>query len=225
MTAEECLEVIRRERMIMVLRAPTAESAAAAARAAVDVGIRVVEVTFTVPGAADVIADLARSSRDDGTLIGAGTVRTPDQADAALAAGARFVVSPGLDERLVARVTGQGVLALPGILTPSEAMRALAAGAQALKLFPASVVGPGYIGALLGPMPELEIVPSGGVGPANARNWLDAGAVAVGMGGALSPTGPLDPAGLEAIHEAARQALAAVQSPSATPDPSTKERP
>ncbi|RZU32208.1 bifunctional 4-hydroxy-2-oxoglutarate aldolase/2-dehydro-3-deoxy-phosphogluconate aldolase [Blastococcus saxobsidens] len=225
MTAEQSLEVIRRERMVMVLRAPTPETALAGARAAIDAGIRVVEVTFTVPGAVDVIAELSRSSPDDGTLIGAGTVRTTEQADAAISAGARFVVSPGLDEPLVARVTGQDVLALPGILSPSEAMRALAAGARALKLFPASAVDPGYIGALLGPMPELEIVPSGGVGPGNARAWLDAGAVAVGMGGALSPSGPLDQAGLEAIHEAARQSLVAVRTPSATPDPSTKERP
>lgn len=225
MTAEEALAVIRAERMIMVLRAPSAESALMAARAAIDAGVRVVEVTFTVPGATEVIAELARTSRPDGTLIGAGTVRTKEQADAALSGGARFVVSPGLDEFLVGHVTDQGALALPGILSPTEAMRALAAGAQALKLFPASAVGPGYLGALLGPMPELEIVPSGGVGPANARQWLDAGAIAVGMGGALSPRGPLDPSGLEAVTEAARKSLGAVQSPSAISEPSTKERP
>lgn len=225
MTPEDSLAVIRAERVIMVLRAPSAESALMAARAAIDAGIRVVEVTFTVPGAADVIAELARTSAADGTLIGAGTVRTQEQADAALSGGARFVVSPGLDEVLVGHVTGQGALALPGILTPTEAMRALAAGAQALKLFPASAVGPGYLGALLSPVPELAIVPSGGVGPADARQWLDAGAIAVGMGGALSPSGPLDHAGLEAVTEAARKSLAAVRSPSAIPEPFMKERP
>ena len=224
MTPEESLGLIRAERMIMVLRAPDPETALTAARVAIEAGVRIVEVTFTVPGAADVIAELARSSAADGTLIGAGTVRTQEQADLALSRGARFVVSPGLDEQVVAWVAGQGALALPGILTPSEALRALAAGAQALKLFPASAVGPGYIGALLGPMPEVEIVPSGGVGPANARQWLDAGAVAVGMGGALSPSAPLDQEGLGALRQAARQSLAAVQSSPASPRSSTKER-
>lgn len=224
MTPEESLSVIRAERMIMVLRAPTPESALLAARTAVDAGVRVVEVTFTVPGAADVIAELARTSAADGTLIGAGTVRTQEQVDAALAGGARFVVSPGLDEDLVARVAAQDTLVLPGVLTPSEAMRAMAVGAQALKLFPASAVGPEYLGALLGPMPDLEIVPSGGVGPANAREWLAAGAIAVGIGGALSPSGPLDEAGRAAVTQAARNSLAAVQSPPADLDPSSKER-
>jgi 2-dehydro-3-deoxyphosphogluconate aldolase/(4S)-4-hydroxy-2-oxoglutarate aldolase len=224
MTAQESLAVIRAERLVMVLRAPTAESALMAARAAVDAGIRIVEVTFTVPGAAGVIAELSSTSAADGTLIGAGTVRTSEQADAALSAGARFVVSPGLDESLVSRVTSDDVLALPGILTPTEAMRALQAGAQALKLFPASAMGVDYLGALLGPLPGIDIVPSGGVGPDNARQWLDAGAVAVGIGGALSPSGPLDESGLQAVTQAARRSLAAVQSPPAIPEPSMKER-
>ncbi|TFV65575.1 UNVERIFIED_ORG: bifunctional 4-hydroxy-2-oxoglutarate aldolase/2-dehydro-3-deoxy-phosphogluconate aldolase [Bacillus sp. AZ43] len=224
MTAGESLEVIRAERLVMVLRAPDPETALQAARAAIDAGVRVVEVTFTVPDAAEVIADLAASSAADGTLIGAGTVRTPEQADTALSRGARFVVSPGLDEALVRRLTDDDVLALPGILSPSEAMRALAAGAQALKLFPASAVGPDYLGALLGPMPELQIVPSGGVGPGNAGRWLAAGAVAVGMAGPFSPTGPLDRSGLESITQAARQSLSAVR-PSAVPAHTLKERP
>jgi 2-dehydro-3-deoxyphosphogluconate aldolase/(4S)-4-hydroxy-2-oxoglutarate aldolase len=121
-------------------------------------------------------------------------------------------------------VAARETLVLPGVLTPSEAMRAMDAGAQALKLFPASAVGPGFLRALLGPLPELAVVPSGGVGPGNAREWLAAGAIAVGIGGALSPSGPLDDAGLAAVTEAARNSLAAVQSPPADLDPSPKER-
>lgn len=217
MTPEQCLERVREERLVMVLRGRSGRDALAAAGAALEAGVRVVEVTFTVPGAPEVIAELVRACGDDGTVIGAGTVRTAAQMDAAVSSGAQFVVSPGLDRWLLDKAAGDGVLAMPGVLTPTEVMTALSYGARVLKLFPASAVGPGYLRALLGPMPELDVVPSGGIGPDDARQWLEAGAVALGMAGAMAPSGPMDTAALASVHEAAVRSLAAVDRPTSPP--------
>jgi 2-dehydro-3-deoxyphosphogluconate aldolase/(4S)-4-hydroxy-2-oxoglutarate aldolase len=205
MTALSTLAEIEASRLIMVVRAPSADAARAAIAAARAGGVRVVEVTFTVPDAVSVIRELAGERE---LVVGAGTVLTLEQAEAAVTAGARFLVSPGLDEQIVRFAAERDVLMLPGVFTASEVMRARALGAVAVKLFPADAVGPAYLKALRGPFPGLAVMPSGGVSAANAAAWIAAGAVAVGMSGSLSPAS--DTPDSAAIAAEARRVLDAL---------------
>lgn len=209
MGAAETLEEVRRAGVIMITRASTMDDAIRGATAALVGGITVIEVTFSVPDAGAVISRL-RSEFGSAAVIGAGTVLTREQARIALDAGASFLVSPGFDEDLVTRGLAADTLVLPGVLTATEIMRARAAGAIAVKLFPASAVGPGYIGAMTAPMPGLQIVPSGGISSANAGEWITAGAAAIGVGGALSPSWRVDAEAADAITAEARACVAAV---------------
>jgi Entner-Doudoroff aldolase len=153
-------------------------------------GVSVAEISLSPPTALATLREAAARFGDAITL-GAGTVRTVAQADQALAAGARFLVAPGLDETVMAHAARQDVLHLPGVFSPTEVDRALSAGAVALKLFPAGRLGPGYVSDLLGPFPEARIVATGGVDAGNAAAFLDAGCLAVAGSSALMPeTGP-----------------------------------
>jgi 2-dehydro-3-deoxyphosphogluconate aldolase/(4S)-4-hydroxy-2-oxoglutarate aldolase len=147
-------------------------------------GVGAVEITLTTPGALEAIAELA-SDRVPGYIVGAGTVLDEPAARAAIAAGARFVVSPTLDRAVVRCCRDAGVPCMPGALTPTELLEAWRAGASVVKLFPASAVGPRYLREVLAPLPFLRVVPSGGVSLDNASDWIRAGAVAVSVGGAL----------------------------------------
>lgn len=157
--------------------------ARAAVRVLFESGIRLVEVSLTSPDALAVIADLAAEVPDDGWL-GVGTIRTPADVDDALAAGATFAVSPATTEAVRASVAA-GLPVLAGVLTPTEVETALGFGADAVKLFPASLGGVDYLKALRAPFPDVPFVPVGGVGVAEAVAYLDAGAVAVGVGSPL----------------------------------------
>lgn len=165
-------------------------------------GIRVFEVTIDSPGAVESIRALAEGPLAERLLVGAGTVLAIDEAEAALEAGARFLVTPHVDVALVRWAAEWGVPILPGAFTPTEILTAWRAGAAAVKLFPASVAGPPFIRDFRGPFPEIPIVPTGGVTIENAAEFLRAGAVAVGLGSWL--TGAGDPA------EVARRAAAVV---------------
>lgn len=209
MGPQQTLDRIGVEKLVMVVRAHSADDALRAVEAARAGGVRAIEVTFTVPGALGVMARLV-AENDPELVVGAGTVLSAEQAHAAIDAGASFLVSPGLDEALLALAESEGALMIPGIFTASEAMRATANGARAVKLFPSDAVGPGYLKALLSPLPTLKVMPSGGVGPANAGAWLAAGAVAVGMAGRLSPLGPVDAALAGVITAEARASIASV---------------
>jgi 2-dehydro-3-deoxyphosphogluconate aldolase/(4S)-4-hydroxy-2-oxoglutarate aldolase len=171
--------------VIAVIRAPSADAAVAVAEAVLRGGLRALEITFTTPGALEAIGRLTRHD----AIVGAGTVAERGQAAAAVAAGARFLVSPGTDDPILAEMTATGVVTLAGVYTASEAMRARRLGASAVKLFPAGSGGIGLLRALREPFPQLPIVPTGGVTPENLGDWLAAGALAVGAGGALSPRG------------------------------------
>lgn len=207
MTAEQTLKIVADHRLVLVVRGRNVDDARATIEAAVAGGVRVVEVTYTVPGAGDLIAELA--DRTD-LIVGAGTVRTGEQAEEAVDAGATFLVSPGLDLDVVRLAVGAGVLVVPGVLTATEVMTALSHGAPAVKIFPASIVGPAYLRALRGPMPELRVIPSGGIDADNAADWFAAGAIAVGVGGALSPAGPIDGPTARSITAEARRTLLAI---------------
>jgi 2-dehydro-3-deoxyphosphogluconate aldolase/(4S)-4-hydroxy-2-oxoglutarate aldolase len=147
-------------------------------------GVSLVEVTLTSPGALDAIARLSQVRP-----VGAGTVRTIGDAEAAVAAGASFLVSPGLNTDLVTWAVQADIPHLPGVLTPTEIDAALSAGALAVKLFPISAVGTNYLDELRGPHPDLATIPTGGVGIHNAREYLDHGAIAVGVGRSLTSAG------------------------------------
>jgi 2-dehydro-3-deoxyphosphogluconate aldolase/(4S)-4-hydroxy-2-oxoglutarate aldolase len=147
-------------------------------------GLRIVEVTLDSPGALASIAGLRERHPD--LLVGAGTVRTPDQVEAAAAAGAAFCVAPGTVEAAIDRAHALGVPFVPGALTPSEVERAWALEPAAVKLFPASLGGPGYVRELLAPLGDLPLVVTGGVDAGNAADFLTAGAVAVGAGTSLA---------------------------------------
>ena len=171
--------------VVAVVRAPDPGGAVVAAEALVRGGVRAIEITLTTPDAPSVIAELRR--RDRGAAIGAGTLRSPAEVEAVVAAGADFLVSPGLDDAVAAAMRDSGVPALPGVYTAGEVVRAQRLGFAAVKLFPASVGGVALLRALREPFPDVAFVPTGGITPANAREWLDAGAAALGAGGAICP--------------------------------------
>jgi 2-dehydro-3-deoxyphosphogluconate aldolase/(4S)-4-hydroxy-2-oxoglutarate aldolase len=157
----------------------------AAAGALVDGGVRVLEVTFTVPRAEEIIRELRQAHPH--AIVGAGTVRTAADVGAARRAGAQFLVSPGAGADLLVEMASSGIFSVPGVFTPSEIMCALDHGVEAVKLFPASALGPGILGGLRGPFPGLEVVPSGGISTTAVGSWLEAGAIAVGLGSLATP--------------------------------------
>jgi 2-dehydro-3-deoxyphosphogluconate aldolase/(4S)-4-hydroxy-2-oxoglutarate aldolase len=167
-----------------VVRAESADMAFKAIEAALAGGVNVIEVTFTVPGALEIIRELAGRVGDD-VILGAGTVLTPDVAENAINAGAVFIVSPGTNIATIAKAKEMGAAVFPGALTPTEVVTAWQAGADMVKIFPANVMGPSYLKDLHGPLPEVPFMPTGGVSLATAKEYLEAGAAALGVGGDL----------------------------------------
>ncbi len=196
------IERLRGAGVVAVIRAASADLAVAMSQALVRGGVLGIEITFSTPGAPDAIARAKRELPQ--ALVGAGTVLDLAQLEAAANAGASFLVSPHFDEALVKAAKERRVPYMAGALTPTEMVHAWRAGVSCVKLFPGSVVGPAYVKALRGPLPHIPIMPTGGVDEANLGEWLAAGVVAVGMGGALA-TGSL-----EAIEAAARRVSAAL---------------
>jgi 2-dehydro-3-deoxyphosphogluconate aldolase/(4S)-4-hydroxy-2-oxoglutarate aldolase len=189
--------------VVAVIRAASIDAALAVSHALVRGGVLGIEITFSTPGAAEAIA---RARRELPTaLVGAGTVLDQASLRAACDAGASFLVSPHTDETLIAAGRARGVPFLAGALTPTEIVRAWQLGAACVKVFPGSAVGPSYLKAIKAPLPQIALMPTGGVDEKNLGDWLAAGAVAVGMGGSLATGTP------EAIEAAARRAIAALQ--------------
>lgn len=184
MFRHDTMNELARHKAVGIVRSDTPEAALDAATALLDAGLRVVEVALTTPGALDVIGELS-SSRPE-ALIGAGTVLDATSCRLAVLAGARFVVAPSLDPDTMRTARRYGAASLPGVGSPTEALTAMEEGADAVKLFPASAFGPSYIREVRAALPQLPFVPTGGVGVDDVRSWLDAGAVAVGLGSALT---------------------------------------
>ncbi|MCL6450094.1 MAG: bifunctional 4-hydroxy-2-oxoglutarate aldolase/2-dehydro-3-deoxy-phosphogluconate aldolase [Acetobacteraceae bacterium] len=180
------LRRLEAERLVSIIRGIGEEEAAEAGQALVDAGIGVIEVAFSWPGARGVLRALGRLA-EKGAVLGAGTVTDESTLEAALQAGARFIVTPHLAPRVIRACVARGIPAIPGAFSPTEVMQGFSLGACAVKVFPASALGPGYVRALLGPYPGLRLVPTGGIGPANAADYLAAGAFAVGVGAGLFP--------------------------------------
>lgn len=182
MTAQTTLAAIIEQGVVAIVRTRTAEEGLAAAQTFLDSGLAAVEVSLTTPGALATIETLTGG----GSAVGAGTVRTLAQARDARAAGATFLVSPLLDVDVVRYAVEHDLVALPGCLTPSEMATAQRAGAQLVKIFPAHLWSPAALAGLLEAMPDLRCVPTGGVGPDSAPDWIRAGAAALGVGGSLT---------------------------------------
>jgi 2-dehydro-3-deoxyphosphogluconate aldolase/(4S)-4-hydroxy-2-oxoglutarate aldolase len=197
--------------ILPVVRAASGAEAIAVADAIGDGGIGALEITMTVPGAVDVIAE-AVARYGDRFLIGAGTVLDADQAKACVEAGARFIVSPIVDEETIAWCRRAEVAVLPGALTPTEVVRAWRAGADFVKVFPCSAVGgASYVKALKAPLPQIPLVPTGGVTIDTVGAFFAAGASAVGVGGDLCDLQAIRRGRPENLTAAARAYVSAVQ--------------
>jgi len=183
-TRTEVVTRIEQERVVAVLRLDDAGLLSAVIEALAAGGVRVFEVTMTVPRAIETIARLT-ASLPDGLMVGAGTVVDAHTARGAIDAGARFVVSPVFRRGVLEACHARQIAAVPGCFTPTEILDAWDAGADIVKVFPATSLGPAFIRDVRAPLPQLKLMPTGGVSIDNAGEWLRAGAVAVGIGSAL----------------------------------------
>lgn len=169
--------------MIAILRGVDADDATAVADAVVDAGVTALEVTADTPNAMSSIE--AISDRVDDALVGAGTVLDAETARAAQLAGAEFLVTPTVNRNVIRTANRYGTPIVTGAYTPTEALEASQAGADAVKVFPAKTGGPDHVAAIGGPLPQIPLVPTGGVGAENAEAYVRAGAIAVGVGGSI----------------------------------------
>jgi 2-dehydro-3-deoxyphosphogluconate aldolase/(4S)-4-hydroxy-2-oxoglutarate aldolase len=187
MAKDDVLRRIREVRLFAVLRGPSPEIAMEMVKALVAGGVQGIEITYSTPNAAQVVRELDRIYGEN-LLLGMGTLTEPQHAEAAKQAGARYIVSPHGEEALAAAMQATGLAVMIGALTPSEIKWALRHGSDIVKLFPGSLVGPGYVRSLRGPYPDLPLMPTGGVSVENVAEWFSAGVVAVGAGSELCPS-------------------------------------
>jgi 2-dehydro-3-deoxyphosphogluconate aldolase / (4S)-4-hydroxy-2-oxoglutarate aldolase len=202
------VERFGREKASAILRTDDQARAALAMEAAVRGGFTIVEFTLTIPGVYELVREF---SQREGLVVGTGTVMDEVQARHSVAAGARFLVSPVVDEDVIAVAAELGVACMPGTHTPTEMLRAHRAGAQLCKLFPAPGGGPAWVRSVLGPLPYLKIVPTNGVDEHNAAEWIAAGSFAVGFVAPLFHAADLAAGDWDAIEARARRCLAAAQ--------------
>ncbi len=195
--------------VVAVLRGVDADRAVETARALARGGVGAVEVTLDATGAVEALAAV-RTALDDETLVGAGTVMDAAAASRAVGAGAEFVVAPHVDTTVVETANRYGVAAMPGAMTPTEAVRAAEAGADAVKVFPAATVGPAHLRRLRGPLPQIPLVPTGGVDADSVDEFFAAGATAVGAGSALVDDAAVAAGDWDAVEARAREFVGAV---------------
>lgn len=183
---EEVIQRIREGGLVAVVRAENAEQAFKITEACIAGGVAAIEITFTVPGAAELIRQLAEHYNSGEIIIGAGTVLDPETARIAILAGAQFIVSPYLNVETVRLCNRYRIPCMPGAMTVREVIDCMEAGADIVKVFPGELFGPAIIKAIRGPLPHAQLMPTGGVSLENADQWIKAGAVAVGVGGNLT---------------------------------------
>lgn len=197
-------------KIVAIIRLEEYSRAVDVARALVAGGITALEFTLTGRGAVEAVGAV-RGALGDAACVGVGSVLRPEQADDAISGGAEFLVTPALRPDVIARAVSRGTLVLSGGLTPTELLAAHEAGAGLVKLFPARLGGPAYLRDILAPLPFLKLVPTGGVSAENARDYLAAGAAALGIGGNLIPAPALARGDFAQITAAARACVAAVE--------------
>lgn len=195
--------------VIAVLRTDSPGQLVSTASALAEGGIVSVEVTMTTPGALEVVREAVRELKGS-AIIGVGSVLDAQTARAAILAGAEFVVSPILDPEMILLVNRYGKVSIPGAFTPTEILEAWEAGADAVKIFPASVGGPDYLKAIKGPLPQVKLVPTGGVTLENAGDFVKAGAEMIAAGGNLAPSKEINAGQFTAITDRARKFVEAV---------------
>ena len=200
----EVVGAIEANGVVAVIRLQDPERLRAVVEALAEGGVRALEVTMTVPRAIEMIAQLA-PSLPEGFLLGAGTVLDPETARLAILAGAQFVVGPVFNPDVITLCHRYDVAAMPGCFTPTEILGAWQAGADVVKVFPATALGPGFLKDVRGPLPQVKLMPTGGVTLDNAGDWLKAGAIAVGVGTALLDTKAIMAGNYEVITANARR--------------------
>ncbi len=204
MSKQRTLQTILETGIVPIIRTDTAEQAIRAAEAVHRAGISILEVTMTVPGALRVLEKVSDQFGDE-MILGAGTVLDAETARSCMLAGAEFFVTPALNVNTIEMCKRYSKCVLPGVLTPTEAVHAWEAGADMVKVFPVGTVGgPAYIKALKAPLPQILMVPTGGVTLANAKAFLQAGASAVAVGSELVDRASLDSGDFTKIENAAK---------------------
>ncbi|WP_225335496.1 bifunctional 4-hydroxy-2-oxoglutarate aldolase/2-dehydro-3-deoxy-phosphogluconate aldolase [Halomicrobium urmianum] len=208
---QETYERIVESGVTAVLRGIDEDDIVPVAKAIHEGGVTALEVTADGKRASEKIAAIDRELADTDAVVGAGTVMDAAAARNVVEAGAQFVLAPNLNEDVIEVCNRAGVVCVPGVMTPTEADRAMAAGADMLKMFPASTVGPGHIGAIQGPLGDVPIMPTGGVSTDNVADYFDAGAVAVGAGSALVDYDAIEQEDWDGVRESAAEFVAAVE--------------
>jgi 2-dehydro-3-deoxyphosphogluconate aldolase/(4S)-4-hydroxy-2-oxoglutarate aldolase len=204
MSKEANLSRMVRCGVVAVMRAPSGEMLADVAQALASGGVEAMEVTFTVPGAHRVLEQVAERLGDR-ILLGAGTVLDPETARTAMLAGAEFIVAPTLNLDVIRLCQRYDKAVVPGALTPTEILAAWEAGADIVKVFPSDLTGPKYLKAIHGPLPQIRLMPTGGVNLQTAADFLRAGACALGIGGALVERKAVAAGDMARIESLARQ--------------------
>ena len=210
MSRHEDLSRVLNSGIVAIIRSTSSEQLVEVARALYEGGVDVLEVTFTVPRALDIIAAV-RQALGDKVLLGAGTVLDPETARAAFLAGADFLVSPTVNLDVIKLGNRYDKLVMPGAFTPTEILTAWEAGAQVIKVFPADIGGPAYLKTLHGPLPQVRLLPTGGVNLSTIADFLKAGACAVGLGGALVEPKAVETGDMARIKSLAQQYVEAVK--------------
>ncbi len=186
MSRKQVLDALIANRIMGLVRTDTKQSGQDLAQALVAAGLKSIEITLTSPGALEIVKKLAG---DKNLVVGVGTVLTPKEVSKAKAAGAKFIVSPNTDAKVIKKTIDSGLVSMPGVATPTEVATAIAAGADILKLFPASTYGPAHLKALRDPFPGQIWCPTGGVTVESIQDWVKAGAKMFGLGGPLTRDG------------------------------------
>ncbi|HTU20129.1 MAG TPA: bifunctional 4-hydroxy-2-oxoglutarate aldolase/2-dehydro-3-deoxy-phosphogluconate aldolase [Gemmataceae bacterium] len=197
--------------IVAVVRSPDSQQLVEAVRALADGGVTVAEITMTVPGALDVLRQM-RQALGERVLLGAGTILDTETARAALLAGAEYLVAPTLNLDVIRLCQRYSKLVMPGAFTPTEVLTAWEAGADIVKVFPADVVGPAFFKALRGPLPQIRLMPTGGVDLNTAADFLKAGACCLGLGSQLVEPRAIAERNFDRIRDLARQYVAIVKS-------------
>lgn len=210
MTKEAHLQQVLDSGIVAVVRSPDHQQLVEVARALADGGVSVVEITMSVPNALDVLRQV-RQALGDRVLLGAGTVLDPETARAVLLAGAEFIVAPTVNLDVIRLCQRYDKLVMPGAFTPSEILAAWEAGADIVKVFPAEVVGPAFFKAVRGPLPQVRLMPTGGVDLNTASAFLKAGACCLGIGGQLVEPKAVAERNFDRIRDLARQYVAVVK--------------
>jgi 2-dehydro-3-deoxyphosphogluconate aldolase/(4S)-4-hydroxy-2-oxoglutarate aldolase len=206
----QVVQAIEANRVVAVIRMKEPDKLRAVVDALAEGGVRALEVTMTVPRAIEMIAQLA-PTLPEGFLLGAGTVLDPETARLAILAGAQFVVGPVFRPEVISMCHRYDVAAMPGCFTPTEILSAWEAGADIVKVFPATALGPGFFKDVRGPLPQVKLMPTGGVTLDNAGDWIKAGAVAVGVGTALLDAKAIASGAFDVIAANAKRIVANVR--------------